>query len=322
MQRTAKTEENPLELPAMRRRLPNPIPQTEWMERVEQLAKDADQAQALPRAGDAMDWLEARRTLAQRFVQTLWPILSDPVLIATCCRATLAQGQPTLLWPGRGGLTGRCDAVVAVMSQLVMGDLVADEEERGGEGEAAVELFAAQAKERQREAGGDRKSEAVRSVSADLREAIPPQPTQSEHRKSTAQAAKAVGASPRAVEQAAPVPVPSINGTADGSTVAATGRATAGGVAASSLVMMVVEALAAPEPAALVEEDEPAMPALDQLLTEMRGGGESKPKRGQPEEVACQACGTLFTRWSRRGTYCSSRCRSLASKRRLRAVAS
>lgn len=72
------------------------------------------------------------------------------------------------------------------------------------------ELLQPAAKERQREAGGDRKSEEAKSVSADLREAIQPKavqpappPTPAEQRKSTAQAAKAVGASPRAVEQAA-----------------------------------------------------------------------------------------------------------------------
>lgn len=74
------------------------------------------------------------------------------------------------------------------------------------------ELLQPEAKERQREAGGDRKSEEAKSVSADLREAIQtkavqpaPPPTPAEKRKSTAQAAKAVGASPRAVEQAARV---------------------------------------------------------------------------------------------------------------------
>lgn len=74
------------------------------------------------------------------------------------------------------------------------------------------ELLQPAAKERQREAGGDRKSEEAKSVSADLREAIQPKavqpappPTPAEQRKSTAQAAKAVGASPRAVEQAARV---------------------------------------------------------------------------------------------------------------------
>jgi protein gp37/ParB-like chromosome segregation protein Spo0J len=68
------------------------------------------------------------------------------------------------------------------------------------------ELLQPAAKERQRESGGDRKSEGGRSVSADLREAIPPpSPTSADQRKSTAQAAKAVGASPRAVEQAARV---------------------------------------------------------------------------------------------------------------------
>jgi protein gp37/ParB-like chromosome segregation protein Spo0J len=72
------------------------------------------------------------------------------------------------------------------------------------------ELLQPAAKERQREAGGDRKSEAVRSVSADLREAIKepakaPTPLPAEERKTTAQAAKAVGASARSVEQAARV---------------------------------------------------------------------------------------------------------------------
>ena len=64
------------------------------------------------------------------------------------------------------------------------------------------ELLQPAAKERQREAGGDQKSETAKSLSADLREAIA---TPAEQRKSTAQAAKAVGASPRAVEQAARV---------------------------------------------------------------------------------------------------------------------
>jgi hypothetical protein len=63
------------------------------------------------------------------------------------------------------------------------------------------ELLQPAAKERQREAGGDRKSDAAKSVSADLREAIPP----TDQRKTTAQAAKATGASARAVEQAARV---------------------------------------------------------------------------------------------------------------------
>ena len=58
------------------------------------------------------------------------------------------------------------------------------------------------AKERQREAGGDQKSETAKSLSADLREAIA---TPAEQRKSTAEAAKATGASTRAVEQAARV---------------------------------------------------------------------------------------------------------------------
>ena len=58
------------------------------------------------------------------------------------------------------------------------------------------------AKERQREAGGDQKSEHARSVSADRREAIA---TPAEHRKSTAEAAKATGASTRNVEKAARV---------------------------------------------------------------------------------------------------------------------
>lgn len=83
------------------------------------------------------------------------------------------------------------------------------------------------AKERQREAGGDRKSVEVKSVPADLREAIPPQLSASQRaaaalkihagmvedeaerkrreRETAAQAAKIVGASPRAVEQAARV---------------------------------------------------------------------------------------------------------------------
>ena len=64
------------------------------------------------------------------------------------------------------------------------------------------ELLKPAAKERQREAGGDQKSEHARSVSADLREAIA---TPTEQRKSTAEAAKATGASSRAVEQAARV---------------------------------------------------------------------------------------------------------------------
>jgi protein gp37/ParB-like chromosome segregation protein Spo0J len=67
------------------------------------------------------------------------------------------------------------------------------------------ELLQPAAKERQRESGGDRKSEGVRSVSADLREAIPSPPTRAEQSKTTAQAAQAVGASTRAVEQAARV---------------------------------------------------------------------------------------------------------------------
>ena len=64
------------------------------------------------------------------------------------------------------------------------------------------ELLQPAAKERQREAGGDQKSEAAKSLSADLREPIT---TPAEHRKSTADAAKATGASTRAVEQAARV---------------------------------------------------------------------------------------------------------------------
>ena len=70
------------------------------------------------------------------------------------------------------------------------------------------ELLQPAAKERQREAGGDRKSDAAKSVSADLRKAITEttaQPAPIDQRKTTAQAAKATGASPRAVEQAARV---------------------------------------------------------------------------------------------------------------------
>ena len=81
------------------------------------------------------------------------------------------------------------------------------------------ELLQPAAKERQREAAAEAatarpRDEAGRlQVSADLREAsqlkavqpAPPPPTPAEQRKSTAQAAKAVGASPRAVEQAARV---------------------------------------------------------------------------------------------------------------------
>lgn len=81
------------------------------------------------------------------------------------------------------------------------------------------ELLQPAAKERQREAAAEAatarpRDEAGRlQASADLREAsrsqvarpASPPPTQAEHRKSTAQAAKAVGASPRAVEQAARV---------------------------------------------------------------------------------------------------------------------
>jgi protein gp37/ParB-like chromosome segregation protein Spo0J len=78
------------------------------------------------------------------------------------------------------------------------------------------ELLQPAARERQREAGGDRKSEDARSVSADLREAIAPPIAEAaaqqaaasvlaEQRKSTAQAAAAVGASARSVEQAARV---------------------------------------------------------------------------------------------------------------------
>ena len=80
------------------------------------------------------------------------------------------------------------------------------------------ELLQPAAKERQREAAAEAATARPRDeagklqVSADLREAgrpqpvpAPPPPTPSEQRKSTAQAAKAVGASPRAVEQAARV---------------------------------------------------------------------------------------------------------------------
>lgn len=65
-----------------------------------------------------------------------------------------------------------------------------------------LELMRPAAKERQRDAGGDRKSEAVKSLSLEIGEAIP---APAEQRKSTAQAAKAVGASRAAVEQAARV---------------------------------------------------------------------------------------------------------------------
>ena len=80
------------------------------------------------------------------------------------------------------------------------------------------ELLQPAAKERQREAAVEAATARPRDevgrlqVSADLREAgrvqpvpAPPPPTPTEQRKSTAQAAKAVGASPRAVEQAARV---------------------------------------------------------------------------------------------------------------------
>lgn len=68
------------------------------------------------------------------------------------------------------------------------------------------EMLQPAARERQREAGEQFGRGQPEKVSANLREAIaPPPPTPSEHRKSTAQAAKAVGASPRAVEQAARV---------------------------------------------------------------------------------------------------------------------
>ena len=81
------------------------------------------------------------------------------------------------------------------------------------------ELLQPAAKERQREAAVEAAQSRPRDesgrlqVSADLREAgtppapvqPPPPPTRSEERKTTAQAAKAVGASPRAVEQAARV---------------------------------------------------------------------------------------------------------------------
>lgn len=81
------------------------------------------------------------------------------------------------------------------------------------------ELLQPAAKERQREAAAEAATARARDdagrlqVSADLREAsqiqmvrpAPAPPTPAEQRKSTAQAAKAVGASPRAVEQAARV---------------------------------------------------------------------------------------------------------------------
>lgn len=74
------------------------------------------------------------------------------------------------------------------------------------------ELLQPAAKERQREAASEAAQSRPRDeagklqVSADLREASPPpKTTPAEHRKTTAQAAKAVGASPRAVEQAARV---------------------------------------------------------------------------------------------------------------------
>jgi protein gp37/ParB-like chromosome segregation protein Spo0J len=71
------------------------------------------------------------------------------------------------------------------------------------------ELLQPAAKERQREAVIEsNKARAVAPVSADLRfmeQPAPLPPTPAEQRKSTAQAAKAVGASPRAVEQAARV---------------------------------------------------------------------------------------------------------------------
>lgn len=65
-----------------------------------------------------------------------------------------------------------------------------------------LELLQPAAKERQREAGGDRKSETAKSLSLEIGEAIA---APAEQRKSTAQAAKAVGASRAAVEQAARV---------------------------------------------------------------------------------------------------------------------
>lgn len=74
------------------------------------------------------------------------------------------------------------------------------------------ELLQPAAKERQRDAASEAAQSRPRDetgklqVSADLREASPPpKTTPAEQRKSTAQAAKAVGASPRAVEQAARV---------------------------------------------------------------------------------------------------------------------
>jgi hypothetical protein len=76
------------------------------------------------------------------------------------------------------------------------------------------ELLQPAAKERIAEAGRSAApGRPAEKASADLREAIqpqavqpaPPPPTSAEQRKSTAQAAKAVGASPRAVEQAARV---------------------------------------------------------------------------------------------------------------------
>ena len=74
------------------------------------------------------------------------------------------------------------------------------------------ELLQPAARERQREAASETAQSRPRDetgklqVSADLREASPPPKTTSaEQRKTTAQAAKAVGASPRAVEQAARV---------------------------------------------------------------------------------------------------------------------
>ena len=65
-----------------------------------------------------------------------------------------------------------------------------------------LELLKPAARERQRDAGGDRKSEAVKSLSLEIGEAIAAPAGQG---KSTAQAAKAVGASRAAVEQAARV---------------------------------------------------------------------------------------------------------------------
>jgi protein gp37/ParB-like chromosome segregation protein Spo0J len=81
------------------------------------------------------------------------------------------------------------------------------------------ELLLPAAKERQREAGGDRRSQEVKSVTADLREAVRPamnnsalwqadqrrQEQRRKDRETAAQAAKAVGASTRSVEQAARV---------------------------------------------------------------------------------------------------------------------